>query len=1034
MLSPARVLLLLLLLAGGLLLLIQGPVAEDRSGGGRAAEGGTAVQAGKPGGREDTGEHAAESEDPAAGTAVQEPESAPERLPADGPLRLEITCLEGCDEGALFVLPLAPEIQEWIAEDLGIHGGVLWEEAGGLETPIADGRALFPETEQDLLFWWAEVPGHRVVSGFLDRKTPPPGGAVGVELEESQPLVVEVVDAEGQPLPGMLVFVMNEGRNPNFVTLPWRERLKRRFFLKSLRTDGEGRAVLDAPLEGGMEVQSGFEGGYAPTIELSARAGTPVRLVLFQAATVEGRVTDPAGQGIPGVQLVFLGAFARGKSGVGGAATDEEGRFRTERLSTASRGVYAAAILEGWEFLLTPILDPRPGQGIRLDLVLRPAVALHLRVQDPEGRPVPGAVVDLRRGAFDWMPATYTADAEGRAVTNALFVPGEPYLAFVELAGSRLPPVTVTAPAEADAEVVLQTPALGRFPPVRVRLADGSLQTPKELRFRAAAAFRGDEARWSGTEASPWLPRVQGTLTVRLASGAELRTEATPEAEPRDAFVLDLRPATLRFLLPEAPGVWHLRARSSSGTSRDLGEARPGPAEVALEPGRWHLEAEGPGGERLRAGPFELGPEGLDLGPLKPALPLALEVRVADAQGRGWPEFRLWLLPAEAPGEAREAVTDRSGRARFEDLLPGVWHLRVRPFLAGLVQVPEQELRVVLGPATPAPPLQITVDPARLLTGRVAPGGPVPGEVFLLAEPSTGWQEVAADGSFTLPAPAEPGAVLGALQAVPGELRLALQAAPPGEARDLFLDPGAGAASLLRFRLPDGRPAAGARADLLLGSRPLGRSVSLDAEGRLAVRRPPGWDLRLRVQATGGGRLVLPLRDAGDRETLVLVPPRRRDLVITDLEGRPLAGALVLAPESGLSWSTDARGRVAWDPAFAGGPLEAHHPGFLPAIASDPGTTPSLRLRRLLAEVVLRVRGAAGARRLELRPLFPPAPGPARFQASLETGAGLPEARFRDLPEGPYSVWLETASGPVSLGQVAPGPDRLEATLAGPGS
>ena len=119
-----------------------------------------------------------------------------------------------------------------------------------------------------------------------------------------------------------------------------------------------------------------------------------------EPAALSGRVQDRQGRPLPGVKLnarLTVGIEPEHLfTGIAGE-TDEEGEFslpidrelRPDRPSP----VWLTAEKPGYVTLTQPLSSYRPGIGLSVDIVLDPAGTVEGSVVDPDGRPVPDAIV-----------------------------------------------------------------------------------------------------------------------------------------------------------------------------------------------------------------------------------------------------------------------------------------------------------------------------------------------------------------------------------------------------------------------------------------------------------------------------------------------------------------------------------------------------------------------------------------------------------------------------------------------------------------
>jgi protocatechuate 3,4-dioxygenase beta subunit len=154
---------------------------------------------------------------------------------------------------------------------------------------------------------------------------------------------------------------------------------------------------------------------------LEAGATTPIEIRLRDGTAIAGRVTDPAGNALEGVEVRLASFFG------GGGRSTRSGADGAYRLEGVSLGFMARFTVRAPGWVLRgedASIEPGGADGeIAKDLVLRPASRVEGRVVGPDGAPVPGAsvriegddVLALAIGAMGGEdPSAVPTDAEGR--------------------------------------------------------------------------------------------------------------------------------------------------------------------------------------------------------------------------------------------------------------------------------------------------------------------------------------------------------------------------------------------------------------------------------------------------------------------------------------------------------------------------------------------------------------------------------------------------------------------------------------------
>jgi protocatechuate 3,4-dioxygenase beta subunit len=238
-------------------------------------------------------------------------------------------------------------------------------------TTKADGTFRFEAAGEELNRLRVEAPAFATLE-----RAPARGGALArpLTLALGQVLKGTVTLADRRtPAPGALVRF--EGRTQ---TTRWVE----------ARPDGT--FLLDgAPREAGSLVADGGDRGRATAV-LGTGAPEPLTIALAPTATLGGRVVDAAdGKPLAGVRVV-----ARGEAGEFLARSGADGRYSVRGLPPQS---YRLAAEDDRFVPWSRTVRVAAGQGESQDVPLTRGATLVGRVQDAEGRPVEGALVQVSR-------------------------------------------------------------------------------------------------------------------------------------------------------------------------------------------------------------------------------------------------------------------------------------------------------------------------------------------------------------------------------------------------------------------------------------------------------------------------------------------------------------------------------------------------------------------------------------------------------------------------------------------------------------
>ena len=239
-------------------------------------------------------------------------------------------------------------------------------------------------------------------------------GSAPVRLVIGEPgnrLAGRVVDEQGAPVPGALVFVgIDTHAGSPFI----------QWLLHDTRTGDDGTFVCDWLPPGNLFVGAlppDNDGARATAQRLAIDAGVPahVLLELGDGARVRGQARDAEGRPLSGVTV---SARVRDDSGLGpfdfrGVTTHDDGCFELAGLLAGSCSLCAQ--LGQMQSETTVPLQRR--QEFAWHPELAPGGTIAVRLLDPEGQPLSGYMIELRRpddrghmGAAAWQHT----DAEGR--------------------------------------------------------------------------------------------------------------------------------------------------------------------------------------------------------------------------------------------------------------------------------------------------------------------------------------------------------------------------------------------------------------------------------------------------------------------------------------------------------------------------------------------------------------------------------------------------------------------------------------------
>jgi protocatechuate 3,4-dioxygenase beta subunit len=436
----------------------------------------------------------------------------------------------------------------------------------------------------------------------------------------------------------------------------------------------------------------------------AAERRTDIDIALRRALGIEGRVVDPAGRPMAGVE-VRLAGIARGVPGVSSQSTDDRGEYRLYGIrpgryrvcaqppntpflpETSSRLVRTCHPAAVEEFAAADVvLGADDAVGIDVQMQRRDVVSVSGTVYDANGQAAAGASVQVRALSDDGVSQHDSADSDGHYRLWGLLPGG--YVATAYAGGQPMRAPDREPPTPASAYAILEVSGvdvpgfdLRLAPPVnlsgRVVFDDGGSPPPRQLRMTVSAPPTPELARMSGP---PSTAPVDDALTFALAG---------------------LRPWPSFVLVNGLPEGWVVKSIGYGG--RDIAGV---PTTFGAEATRTRLEVH----LTNRVG-----------------MP---SVRVPSAEGRPIAPFRALLLPRDRErwpaallgGLAGQMPVD--GVQRLGPQLPGEYLLAVLPTADYFVLIREpRRLADLASVATPVtvvegeqPPFEVGL--ARLPTER----------------------------------------------------------------------------------------------------------------------------------------------------------------------------------------------------------------------------------------------------------------------------------------------------------------------------
>jgi len=341
-----------------------------------------------------------------------------------------------------------------------------------------------------------------------------------LRMPPGRPLVVRLTDEAGRPVPGAEIRVFD--RRGSLMRSPTGPAGTMEFFLthgfRSVRANRPGVT------------------GKPPLLPASVTRlppeGQPLVLVLREADSITGRVVLPSGEPVSDVVVT---AFEGGEKGEV-ANTDDDGRFTIP----GPRGGVVDLVIDGlmgdpWDRPRREILATGRSQNVRvgvreLGIVLQPAArdrTLKIRLEAPDGRPLPGARVVVRSGAARSRLAVGDGDDRGSVLLTGL--PSLPVVLYAEdpwlarRARKSLPPRALRLVPNGQA-VVLR---FRRGVTIIGNVIDGRGESPGPCELEATEAGEGEVARGK-TTGDGWF-RLDVPEDVRLP--LSIRASRSPQLE-----------------------------------------------------------------------------------------------------------------------------------------------------------------------------------------------------------------------------------------------------------------------------------------------------------------------------------------------------------------------------------------------------------------------------------------------------------------------------------------------------------------------
>jgi len=274
--------------------------------------------------------------------------------------------------------------------------------------------------------------------GFLEQAGVVDGRAT-IRLQRDESMTISVVDADGNPQPGVEVSLLRQLAYRDDIWATWGEQC-----WSGVASGADARVVfrhlqlyrdpLPSQRRLVLETDQWLLDGAVEPVEVELRDGAAVQVVSQPAHTVIVEVEDRAGRTVRDAEVTFE-HLSSARGGDPAEVADDEGRWLVD-----GRAVFESAPLDvrfriranDGQYSATPFEGRTPraagGTPTRVFLVLdRPMLRLQGRALDPDGSPLQSACLRLSAGdghETDVEPPVFT-DREGRFVF-ALELPRPP--------------------------------------------------------------------------------------------------------------------------------------------------------------------------------------------------------------------------------------------------------------------------------------------------------------------------------------------------------------------------------------------------------------------------------------------------------------------------------------------------------------------------------------------------------------------------------------------------------------------------------
>lgn len=911
--------------------------------------------------------------------------------------------------GVVRALLVTEDLKSDIESNLGFNGDDLRSSSELVELAIQGRQVDFSDLSPGVeYFVWPEIDGFLTEGRFHSFPTEEEEWL----LHPASGLSIRVVNTSGDPVGGVEVRVFYSTADTGYLGYSWRERLRRKFFYWSDRTESSGIARLSYPLSVPMSVTCEHIQGFNVSMDYEAFDGEEVVLRMAPGFTVFGTVSEASGEPVPTGFVGFLYMGDERTEDAGSAVVEQDGTFICPDVSADHSALLAIAYSDGYTVDEKHILSPQPGDLIRLDFQLQKAQGVHLRLLQPSGAVLDKIEVMASEDGFDWVPGSYFSDSAGCISTAPSFLPGHRYLLTWWSDGWSGPPVPFSVPENPDVVIDLVLPAMGYVGAVVCSNPDLLGDEGLEYEFHSLVHSDSGVVSWSDPAArSPWIPIGPGILAVNSMKLGRVDTLVDILPGDNGVVAVPVQTGYLRFVLPdkEDNSRWEVRIVNTFGY-RDSPVMLPaGGAELQLPVGRHSLVIETGSLRGYSIGPFNLTERGLDLGEIQLSGG-AVYGTVVDEDGSPWPGISLELHRDDNwfGGLTRTSV---DGSFFFADLAPGEYQLSVLPNTSLLLFQPDQTINLRLGQNELREGLVFSVPGSAVGKCTLPMSAMHPVQGF---HARSDWLEVShVDGEMSFPISAPfPGDWVGGFST--GYGGASFYGTPVvSSAVDFAIDDSSAREREIRIVDNAGRPIAAAHIEFrLFESIVFPGGASSDSEGLFHCFAPIAFPLELLVHLPNGGLSVVPISSLPESGDFMI----GGELVSANFHCQTLVGD----PVPGVTiWNTRTRTRAITaadgNGTLSGNPsadqIRIEKAGFVSTIVRLQNSTVVL-LRRSLPLVAFSTPEGVSVSRIAIDPLF-------SLGYPIEIEPIADDSRHRwvvaGIPEGAYLIRALDSEGVVLL-------------------